>query len=114
MAGQPKIPFYVTLSVVVIALLAYSAYRFRDVLFPQQKQQNNGPMDPTKLGKVAENADTEQVTTVKEYKFVPSERLPPVKGISSYKPLKDNTVRFAINVWAGWAPIILANNGTEP
>jgi ABC-type nitrate/sulfonate/bicarbonate transport system substrate-binding protein len=23
----------------------------------------------------------------------------------------DNTVRFAINVWAGWAPIILANDG---
>ena len=114
MAGQPKTPFYVSLAVVVIALLAYSAYRFRDVIAPAPKQQNNDRIDPKKLGQAAENADTEQVTTVKEYKFVPSERLPPVKGISSYKPLKDNTVRFAINVWAGWAPIILANNGTEP
>ena len=34
-----------------------------------------------------------------------------MQGISSYKPLEDRTVRFAINVWAGWAPIILANNG---
>ena len=25
--------------------------------------------------------------------------------------MNDNTVRFALNVWAGWAPIILANNG---
>ncbi|MEI9811605.1 MAG: hypothetical protein WDO18_02535 [Acidobacteriota bacterium] len=25
--------------------------------------------------------------------------------------MADRTVRFAINVWAGWAPIIFANNG---
>ena len=25
--------------------------------------------------------------------------------------MQDNTVRFAINVWAGWSPIILANEG---
>ncbi|HKD35220.1 MAG TPA: hypothetical protein VKB78_00425, partial [Pirellulales bacterium] len=37
MAGQPKAPFYVTLGVVVLALLAYSAYRFRDVLAPAPK-----------------------------------------------------------------------------
>ena len=37
-----------------------------------------------------------------------------MKGISSYKPLADHTVRFAINVWAGWAPIIFANNGFKP
>ena len=34
-----------------------------------------------------------------------------MKGTSAYKPLEDNTVRFALNVWAGWAPIILANDG---
>ena len=53
------------------------------------------------------------VTTVKEYTFVPSEKLPPVKGVSNYEPLKDRTVKFALNVWAGWAPIILYNNGKE-
>ena len=39
--------------------------------------------------------------------------MPEIKEASRYKPLKDNTVRFALNVWAGWAPIILANNGTK-
>src|SRR5262249_8318452 len=48
------------------------------------------------------------------YKYVPEQKLPPVQGISSYKPLADRTVRFAINVWAGWAPIIYANNGFKP
>ena len=41
----------------------------------------------------------------------PAEKLPPVKGIAAYKPLANDTVRFALNVWAGWAPIVLANNG---
>ena len=58
-----------------------------------------------------EAPDTGGITTAKEYKYVPAAKLPPVQGISSYKPLEDRTVRFAINVWAGWAPIILANNG---
>ena len=60
---------------------------------------------------VTEAPDTGGITTAKEYKYVPAAKLPPVQGISSYKPLEDRTVRFAINVWAGWAPIILANNG---
>ncbi len=51
------------------------------------------------------------MTTVKEYKFVPSKQLPEVKGTAAYKALENNTVRFALNVWAGWAPIIYANNG---
>ncbi len=51
------------------------------------------------------------MTTVKEYEFVPSSRLPEVKGTAAYKPLQNNTVRFALNVWAGWAPILYANNG---
>ncbi|NDC64799.1 MAG: hypothetical protein EBZ59_12655, partial [Planctomycetia bacterium] len=50
-------------------------------------------------------------TTVKEYTFKPAEKLPPVKGTSAYKPLENDTVRFALNVWAGWSPIIYANEG---
>ncbi|MCX7425979.1 MAG: phosphate ABC transporter substrate-binding/OmpA family protein, partial [Planctomycetia bacterium] len=41
-------------------------------------------------------------------------RLPEITGTSAYKPLADNTVRFALNVWAGWGPIILANEGFKP
>ena len=51
---------------------------------------------------------------MKEYAFKPAERLPEIKGTSAYKPMEDNTVRFALNVWAGWGPIILANNGFKP
>ena len=62
-------------------------------------------------GVLFEAGDSAVPTTVKEYSFKPAEKLPPVKGTSAYKPLQDDTVRFALNVWAGWSPIILANNG---
>ena len=62
-----------------------------------------------------EAPDTNSVTTVKEYKFVPRELLPPVKGTSSYKwDDKEKIVVFPINVWAGWLPIIAANHGFAP
>ena len=60
---------------------------------------------------MTEAPDVSVPTTVKEYTFRPADKLPPVKGVSAYKPLEDETVRFALNVWAGWAPIIRANGG---
>ena len=69
-------------------------------------------IDPKEVAQPAESSqDTSSPTTVKEYRFKPAEKLPPVKGTAAYKPLEKNTVRFALNVWAGWAPIVLANNG---
>jgi ABC-type nitrate/sulfonate/bicarbonate transport system substrate-binding protein len=62
-------------------------------------------------GMASEAADTSAPTTVTEYTFTPAEKLPPVKGTSAYKALEDDTVRFALNVWAGWSPIIYANEG---
>ena len=60
-----------------------------------------------------EAPDANSVTTAKEYNFVPSSRLPEVKGSSAYKPMVDRTVRMALNVWAGWAPLIYANGGMK-
>ena len=61
-----------------------------------------------------EAADSNAPTTVKEYTYVAQESLPPVKATSDYQPLKERTVKFALNVWAGWAPIILQNGGSDP
>ena len=78
-----------------------------------QEEGQTVAIEPGDLGAIENPQDTSSVTTVKEYAIVPGERLPPVKGTSAYKPLEDNTVRFALNVWAGWGPIILANNGAK-
>ena len=62
-----------------------------------------------------EAADTAGVTTVKEYKYVPADKLPAVKGVSQYRwDPQEKIVRFSYNVWAGWLPVIAANHGTKP
>jgi NitT/TauT family transport system substrate-binding protein len=60
-----------------------------------------------------EAPDTPGITTVQKYNYKPSETLPAVKGVSNYK-WNDKTVVFPINLWIGWAPIIMANGGMEP
>jgi ABC-type nitrate/sulfonate/bicarbonate transport system substrate-binding protein len=111
MAAQPKPAFYAVVGLVVIALVGFAIYR-SDLFAPKAPKNEGGPIDPGALAK-AEDPAGGSVTTTKEYNFKPAERLPEVKGISAYKPLENNTVRFAINVWAGWGPIIWANNGFQ-
>src|SRR5262245_50016223 len=114
MNGQPKAPFYVALFLVVAGLIAFAVFR-SDIFAPKGKQQEAaGKIDPGELGQMAEEKDSGTVTTVKEYTFKPTERLTDVNGTSGYKPLQDNTGGFALNVWAGWGPIILANDGFKP
>src|SRR4051794_25457842 len=121
MAAQPKPAFFVAVGVVVLVLVVFAGYQARHLIFPKNDNPQNKPIaiDPTKLGGgggddrkgKAEAPDADSITTVKEYPFKPSERLPPVKGTAAYKPMEDKTVKFALNVWAGWAPIIFANDG---
>jgi NitT/TauT family transport system substrate-binding protein len=121
MAGKPKPAFYVVLGVLVLGLVAFALWRM-DILAPKGKGDSGGKISKDELDKIkkaggggkAEADDKNAPTTVKEYKFVTAAKLPPVKGVSSYEKMKDRTVRFALNVWAGWAPILLANNGLKP
>ena len=105
--GKPKPLFYATVALVVIALVAYAVYR-SDLIFPK-----NAPVSPPAGVTAApvEAPDTNTGLTAKKYDYVPSEKLPAVKGVAAFKKMQDNTVRFALNVWAGWAPIIYANEG---
>jgi NitT/TauT family transport system substrate-binding protein len=111
--GQPKPAFYVAMLLVVVGLVGLGVWRFgRGGTSSGGGQISNEELAQAKGG--VEAPDTGGITTVKEYKYVAAQRLPEVKGISSYKPMADRTVRFAINVWAGWSPIIYANNGFKP
>jgi NitT/TauT family transport system substrate-binding protein len=111
--GQPKPAFYVAVLLVVLGLVGLALWRY-GAIGTDSKVGKFTTEELNKLKGGAEAPDTSGITTVKEYKYVASARLPEVKGISSYKPMADRTVRFAINVWAGWSPIIYANNGFKP
>jgi NitT/TauT family transport system substrate-binding protein len=116
--SSPKPTFYVALLLVVAGLAGYAFWRYQSISGPPAApSQATAPAAPARElpeGGKGEDADATGVTTKKEYDFVPAQRLPEVKGVSSYKPMKDRTVRVAINVWAGWAPIIFANEGFQP
>ena len=103
--GKPTPAFYLAVLFVVIGLAALGFWRFG-----ARSAGGDGEGDIT-LDQMAESPDAQGITTVREYTYVPSTRLPEVAGTSAYKPMVERTVRFAINVWAGWAPIIYANEG---
>jgi NitT/TauT family transport system substrate-binding protein len=114
MAEQPKGGFYIAVVLVVLALVGFAVWR-SDLVAPKPlPPPGEGPakIDVKEVAQPVESSqDTASPTTVKEYRFKPAEKLPPVKGTAAYKPLQNNVVRFALNIWAGWAPIVLANNG---
>jgi NitT/TauT family transport system substrate-binding protein len=114
MAGKPKAGFYIAIFVVVAALIGLGVWRFA-----AKKKSDEPTIDPKEFqkkkgGDMVEAPDGADVTTVKEYEYVASQKLPPVEGSAGYKPMKNNTIVFSINVWAGWAPIIYANEGFKP
>ena len=111
--ARPKPLFFVALVCVILGLVAYG---FRNVLFPKDDSNKPGTITQEELmgAQGVEAADSNVPTTVKEYVFKPSEKLPPITQTSGYEPMNERTVKFALNVWAGWAPIILQNGGGEP
>jgi NitT/TauT family transport system substrate-binding protein len=120
-AGKPKPAFFLAVVAVVIGLVGMAVYRWNANRKPATTQ---APIDLKSIkegaggdagAKLAENPDPNGVTTVKEYTYEASQKLAPVPGSADYKPLgKTRVVRFAYNVWAGWAPIIYANGGKGP
>ena len=122
--GRPTAAFYIAVLAVIGGLIYFAGTKAgffgEPEPAPAPGEVGHGDeelvLDPDKLNQAVTaeaSSDHLNVTTVDEYAYVPAERLPPVKGTAAYKALEDNTVRFALNVWAGWAPIIHANEGFE-
>src|SRR5437879_11061254 len=111
--GQPRPAFYVAVLLVVVGLVGLALWQY-GAIGPGGQAGRFSADELKQMKGGAEAPDSSGITTVKEYKYVAAAKLPEVKGISSYKPMADRTMRFAINVWAGWRPIIFANNGFKP
>src|SRR3954471_6318931 len=115
MNGKPRPAFFAVMFLVVAALLyvGFSRFTGRSLM----GRSDSATISKDELAKMKggpEAPDGASITTVKEYTYVAGSKLPDVKGTSAYSALVDNTVRMALNVWAGWAPVIFANNGFKP
>ncbi|MBI5544823.1 MAG: OmpA family protein [Deltaproteobacteria bacterium] len=127
---KPKAPFWVALILVIGGLVGFALYR-AGILAPEGKDETKTPVltaddlhklknplnpgDQAKPGEPVkasvEAADSNAPTTVKEYSFVSESKLPAVQGVAGYKKMQNDTVKMALNVWAGWAPVVFANEG---
>src|SRR5580692_172716 len=111
MAGSPKPGFYVAVLLVIAGFVGFAFYRMNaHKTDPGDAGGSAAKIDINKIrngsdAPPVESADNSSLTTVKEYAFDPTTRLPEIKGAGDYKKLgTPRTVRFAVNVWAGWAP----------
>jgi NitT/TauT family transport system substrate-binding protein len=115
MNGKPRPAFFLVMFLVVGALLYVGFSRFTGrSLLPGKDTSKISADELAKMKGGPEAPDAAGITTVKEYTYVPGTKLPDVKGAAAYTPMADNTVRMALNVWAGWAPVIYANDGFNP
>src|SRR4029079_6561364 len=95
--GQPRPAFYVAVLLVVLGLVGLALWRY-GAIGPKSQTGQFSADELKQIKGGAEAAESYRLTNVKEYNFGAATRLPEVKGISSYKPMADRTVRFAINV----------------
>ncbi|MBI2929304.1 MAG: OmpA family protein [Verrucomicrobia bacterium] len=116
----------IVLTILILAVVGFGVYRWWDKLAPAGKSQQVS-IDPQEMKKAldaskpppAKPADvtSKLLAGDKAVSLVDGSAIPPVTGVSDYdKPMKDGKliVQFPINVWPGWAPILVANGGLEP
>src|SRR5688572_6971337 len=115
--SKPKPAFFIAVLAVVAGLVGLAFYRC-NAKKSAEKAGNGTGIDMKDIKKQAgqdpnvESPDGTSITTTKDYTFEPSTRLPEVPGTADYKKLGNpRVVKFAVNIWAGWAPIVWANQG---
>src|ERR1051326_4467317 len=111
----------IVLTIIVLAVVGFGVYRWWDKIAPQSAPLNQS-VDVAKVKQEIEKAkaaaaDIPLLIGTNAATLVERQGIPAVTGVSDYtKATKDGklVVQFPINVWPGWAPIIVANQGLEP
>jgi|ERR1043166_3708293 NitT/TauT family transport system substrate-binding protein len=118
MTGRGK--FVVT--ILILAVVGFGMYRWWDKIAPAG-QPTIPHINPSEVKKALDAAKPQADVSSKllagtnAVSLIGESAIPPVSGVSDYdRPMKDGklVVKFPINVWPGWAPIIVANGGMAP
>ncbi len=104
--------------IIVLIILGATFFGYKYMAQHRTSDTGGGLKTVNTANQQIESPDLKGITTAQDYKYVPQEKLPPVKAgaISNYKKLDPTAkiVEFPINVWIGWLPIIAANHGYKP
>ncbi len=111
----------IVLTILLLGIVSFGVYRWWDKIAPQIRPQSQ-PVDVAKVKQEIQKlkdipADLPLLIGTNVATLVDRSAIPAVTGVSDYaKTTKDGklVVEFPINVWPGWAPIIVANAGLEP
>jgi len=112
-------------TLLIIAIAAIAFWNWSDKILPTTKQtttQNNTNPAQTQTGAAKKIATIKEITSKllaadQDARLVGKTAIPPVTGVSKYKLETKNgkpLVTFPINIWPGFAPLIVANAGLEP
>src|ERR1051326_3500877 len=111
----------IVLTILLLGVVGFGLYRWWDKIAPQSRPQTQ-PLDMAKVKQDLQTAknpptDIPLLIGTNTASLVQRSGIPAVSGVSDYvKNMKDGklVVEFPINVWPGWAPIIVANAGLDP
>src|SRR5438445_3719370 len=110
----------IVLTIILLGVVGFGVYRWWDKIAPQSRPQNQS-IDVAKVKQSIEEgkrvpADIPLLIGTNAATLVERSGIPAVSGVSDYtKAAKDGklVVEFPINIWPGWAPILVANAGME-
>ena len=109
----------IALTIVILAIVAFGVWRWRDTIFPKASSApaSTPSLDTREVQKTIDDVKSKLLAGADDVSLIGESAIPEVTGVSDYdKTEKDGkmVVKFPINVWPGWAPIIMANNGLAP
>lgn len=109
-------------TILILGIAAFGAWRWWDKIAPRTRTEVRS-IDVDEVRKAVQEARTPPSEDIplligtNTATLVDRSAIPAVTGVSDYATeTKDGkiVVRFPMNVWPGWAPIIMANGGMEP
>src|SRR5438094_968011 len=111
----------IVLTILLLGVVGFGVWRWWDKIAPQTKSEVHS-VNVDEVRKAVQEAKTPPADLplligTNAAALVQRSGIPAVSGVSDYaKATKDGklVVEFPINVWPGWAPIIMANAGLEP
>lgn len=111
----------IVLTLLLLGVVGFGVYRWWDKIAPQTRPQNVS-VDVMRVKEEIAKAkatpvDIPLLAGTNAAALVERSGIPAVSGVSDYKKELQNgkfVVQFPINVWPGWAPIIVANGGLDP